>query len=206
MNNPYKLHISNHSAHFHIIDAIGENKRVLDVGCNDGYIGKLANKNNEFYGLDNFSPSVKIAKKIYKDAIVYDLDNLRQLPWIKKFDIMIFGDVLEHTKDPEKILKFFIKNYLNKNGVVIISLPNIANYQIRLQLLMGNFDSTDSGILDKTHLHFYTFKTARKLVFNSKLKVLRDIGGTRRFWWLIQILPFLKELLSINIVLICKYD
>lgn len=204
MNNPYKLTKTVYSTHSIIINTVGEKGIVLDVGCNDGYIGKDSHKDVVFYGLDYLLDSVVKAKKIYKDAYVYDLNNLQKLPWGIKFDTIIFADVLEHVIYPEKTLQFFVDNYLQSKGKVIISLPNIANWQIRSKLLFGNFDYTETGIMDKTHLHFYTFKSAKKLLEQNGLHVIDTFGGASFFGKIIAYLPWLKSLLATNIIYICE--
>jgi len=117
---------------------------------------------------------------------------------------LLFADVLEHLVDPEKTLLFFTNKYLKIHGHVILALPNIANWQIRLKLMIGKFDYTEIGILDKTHLHFYTFKTAKELASFANLKIISEFGGSSTFGGMIKKLPFLKGLLSNNIILLCR--
>jgi len=204
MSNPYALNLSSYSTHSIIINNIGKNKKVLDVGCNDAYIGKDSDPSNVFYGLDYLPESVNKAKKTYKDAMLYDLNNLKDLPWGITFDTLIFADVLEHVLYPEEALDFFVNNYLKKEGKVIISLPNIANWQIRFNLLLGRFNYTETGIMDKTHLHFYTFKTAKELIEKQGLIISNAYGGATFFGRIIKIAPFLKGLLATNIIYICE--
>lgn len=204
MSNPYKFNTSKYSTHSIINANIDTNKTVLDIGCNDGYIGKHSDSSNTFYGLDYLQESVDKAKEVYKDAMLYDLNNLKELPWNKKFDTLIFADVLEHVLYPDQVLDFFINNYLKKEGKVIISLPNIANWQIRLNLFFGKFDYTETGIMDKTHLHFYTFKTAKELIQKQDLSISNIYGGATFFGKIIRKAPFLRGLLSTNIIYICE--
>lgn len=201
MNN-YKLCSFKYSTHTLFSKIIGNKKMVLDVGCNDGYLAKLADKSNIFYGLDNSKPSVGKAKRFFKDVAFYDLNNLQKLPWKLKFDVIVFGDVLEHVYFPQKVLKFFLSNYLKKGGTAVISLPNIANWQMRLSLLVGKFNYSEVGILDKTHLHFYTFKTARELVVSAGLTIKKEYGTALFFGPIIEKAPFLKELLSTSIIIV----
>lgn len=205
MENQYKLNISKYSTHKIILDHIGKNKIVLDIGCNDGYIGKMSDKSNIFYGLDVSKESIINTKKIYKDAIVYNLNKLEKLTWDKNFDLIIFGDVLEHVLYPEDVLKYFVKYYLKENGILIVSLPNVANFSVRLKLLFGNFDYTETGILDKTHLKLYTDKTARELFNKCDLKVMQFFGGSSNFGFIINRLKLLKFLLSYNIIYILRH-
>lgn len=116
----------------------------------------------------------------------------------------MFADVLEHLLFPEQVLKYFVYNYLKENGQVIISLPNVANWQVRLNLLFGKFNYTDRGIMDKTHLHFYTFKTARELIFKNNLEIINVFGGATFFGPIIKMFPVLNSLLATNIITIVK--
>jgi len=201
MKNPYKLNLSKHSTHNIIQEMIGENKKVLDVGCNNGYMAQISNRSNRFYGIDYSREVIKKAEKYCVDVSVYDLNHLQKLPWNIKFNVIIFADVLEHVLYPDRVLLYFTKKYLKKNGRIIISLPNIANWQIRLNLLLGRFNYLETGILDKTHLHFYTFKTAKEFVIENGLKILRVESGSSTFGPIIKFFPFLKSLLTTSIIL-----
>jgi 2-polyprenyl-3-methyl-5-hydroxy-6-metoxy-1,4-benzoquinol methylase len=79
------------------------------------------------------------------------------------FDVIVFGDVLEHLSDPQQVLQD-IKPYLNENGILVLSLPNIALWRIRIALLFGKFEYSDRGVLDRTHLRFFTLQSAQALV------------------------------------------
>jgi len=199
--NPYMLRLSKHSTHKLIIDLVGRDRTVLDVGCNSGYIGASAHRSNTFYGIDYLPGTAAKAKKIYKDAAVYDINTLEPLPWKKRFDAIILADVLEHLNDPERALAYLTKKYLAPGGEVIISLPNVANWSIRLKLLLGKFNYTETGILDQTHLHLYTFQSAKQLVKTSGLHTKRELGGTSFFGPLIRILPMFRGALAHEIVL-----
>jgi len=200
--NPYALNTSKYSTHNIIARNIGRNKVILDVGCNDGYLGRISHKSNTFYGLDYLDDSVLKAKEFYKDALVFDLNYTEKLPWDLKFDIIVFADVLEHVLYPEKVLGFFVDEYLKDGGRVIISLPNVANWQVRLQLFFGKFEYQETGILDKTHLHLYTFRTATQLAESCGLVVKKRVGGASFFGPILSLLPFLRSLLTTNIILV----
>lgn len=199
----YQLCTSKYSTHQIIKQLVSFGKTVLDIGCNNGYLGKFINHGNIFYGLDNSKESVSKAKTKYQKAINYDLNSVKKLPWNIKFDIIIFADVLEHLIDPEKTLKFFINHYLKRGGEIIISLPNIANWEIRLNLILGRFEYRDCGILDKTHLHFYTFKSAGEMAISLGLKINKEIGTSLFFGGVIKTFPVLKKILSTEIILVC---
>jgi len=122
-------------------------------------------------GIEIDKESAQIAKKYCKDVIVGDIETMDSLPYPEEyFDVIIFGDVLEHLKDPLSVLKK-LKKYLNKNGYIICSIPNIAHIYVRLNLLFGRWEYQDTGILDKTHLRFFTKKTAIKLIEDAEYKI-----------------------------------
>jgi len=88
-----------------------------------------------------------------------------------KYDAVVFSDVLEHLNDAGKVFRQS-RDILNKGGKVILSLPNVAYFENRLRVLMGNWDYTDVGILDHTHIRFYTLKTAQYLIADAGLKIV----------------------------------
>jgi 2-polyprenyl-3-methyl-5-hydroxy-6-metoxy-1,4-benzoquinol methylase len=203
-SNQYRLNLARYSTHNIIKRNLGKKKIVLDVGCNDGYLGLISNETNDFYGLDYSEDSIKKAEVVYKKAIKHDLNKMERLPWDLKFDSIIMADVLEHLFFPEKVLEFFIGNYLKKKGEIIISLPNVANWQTRMGLFFGNFTYTDNGILDKTHLHLYTKKTAAIFIESCGLKIIKKEYSSNKFGNIIKILPFLSGLLGFNLIFICQ--
>jgi len=185
-----------------LLERLPQGKDILDIGCNDGFFGRKS-LNNRFWGLDIDPEALEVAHNHYMGTLEYDLNDCKPLPWEKKFDVIIFADVLEHVIDPPKVLKYFTYNYLSPTGVVLISLPNIANWQPRLNLLFGRFDYTSTGIMDSTHLHFYTYKTAISLVSVCNLCNIKVFFGADVFGPFIKLFPFLRNLLSTNIILEC---
>ncbi len=203
MANPYSLSPGKYSTHSLLAAWIGKNKKVLDVGCNTWYLWSLCDNSCIFYGLEYMDEAVQIARKSYTNVMQYNLEELKELPWEMKFDVIVFADVLEHVKNPRDILAFFRK-YLADNWKIIISLPNVANWQVRFQLLFGNFDDTETGIMDKTHLHYYTFASTKKLLKDAHLDEIRSYGGASFFWPIIDIFPFLNGLLATNVIIEAK--
>lgn len=190
--------------HSIILNNIWENNLVLDIGCNKWYIWLNADKTNQFYWLEYDNEAIKEAKKFYKDARQYNLNDLVDLDFgIEKFNVIIFADVLEHVLFPEKVLEFF-KKYLKDDWQIIISLPNIANWQIRLNLLFWKFDYTETWIMDKTHLHLYTFKSAKNLVLDTWFEIIKSYWWASFFWPIIKVFPFFRNILSTNIIFILK--
>ncbi len=204
VKNPYSMDVSRYSTQSAIVRVIGKNKSVLDVGCNEGYLGEHSDDSNHFFGIDYMESAVAIAKTRYEDAVVYDLNTSLDLPWDRRYDVIVFADVLEHVLFPEVVLRFFVKKYLEKNGTVIISLPNIGNWRIRASLLFGRFEYSETGILDRTHLHLYTFRAGHQLVESCGLELENEFCGASFFGPFIKLFPILSRLLSTNMILVCR--
>ena len=103
--------------------------------------------------------------------VVANLD--RELPLLEgPFDVIVYADVLEHLVNPLRVL-FELDRRLAPEGFVIVSVPNIAHLYIRLLLLFGRFDYIDRGILDRTHLHFFTARSLSTFIADAGLVVER---------------------------------
>ena len=140
------------------LDLIGEHKTVLEFGCATGYFSQmLSAKGCTITGVEINANAAKLAEQYCTKVIVADLDftPLDEILSGQTFDVAVFGDVLEHLRDPWNILKN-LKNYLNPGGFIVASIPNIAHGAVRLSLLQGNFNYQQYGILDNTHIRFFT--------------------------------------------------
>ena len=165
----------------YLLNFVPAGSKVLDVGCNGGQFGKklIADKGCSVFGVDISSNAIMEAKKHLDAARVMDIEQ-ESLPFKdEKFDIIVFGDVLEHLVNPEKVLIDFKKN-LSPNGKVLVSLPNVANISVRFRLLVGKWEYRPSGILDETHLRFYTLKSMKRLFAKCGFKI-EEIVATPGF-------------------------
>ncbi len=149
---------------------------VLDVGCGfattSAEIEKLGNR---VTGIElNGDAAVKASSRL--TAVVQsdlgDLGGVAARLGSAMFDVVMFADVLEHLPDPLPVLRDYLR-FLRPGGSVIVSLPNVALWSVRLMLLAGRFDYADSGVLDRTHLRFFTRTTAKALVADAGLRVVR---------------------------------
>ena len=139
---------------------------ILEIGCASGVMGEaLKNKNKTifYFGIDYDINSLNIARSKLDQVQLFDFnkEDYNKFDEIinRKFDYIIYADVLEHLLYPIDIINYF-KKYLEPNGQVIISIPNIAHISVIKQLLFKiDFQYQDEGILDRTHLHFYTKKS-----------------------------------------------
>ncbi len=145
-------------------------KRSLEFGCGCGGFSALLKKalGVEAWAVEIEQQSAKIASQNLDKVINSDaLESLDKLPQ-NYFDCIIFFDILEHLIDPYNLLNE-VKTKLTTNGVIVASIPNVRYYRTFIKFVLhGNWDYEDHGILDKTHLRFFTYKSIRKM--------MRDLG------------------------------
>ena len=140
---------------------IGEGKRVLDVGCASGYFARLLQKSGcQVTGIDANPEALESARAGCSHTILADLDAVPLLPLLDgvTFDVIAFGDVLEHLHDPLRLLDQ-ARGALAEGGYIVASIPNIAHGAIRLSMLSGRFDYQEFGLLDESHVRFFTAKS-----------------------------------------------
>lgn len=154
-----------------IVRLIKNKQTILDVGCYMGALGEYLIKNcqSKVYGIDINKEAINYAKTRLSDARVCNIET-ENITYKNKFDLIIFGDVIEHLRNPEEILNK-IKENLKENGGIIVSVPNVANIETRFNLLRGKFEYTNTGILDKTHVHFYTKNSLQSLLEKNGFKI-----------------------------------
>jgi 2-polyprenyl-3-methyl-5-hydroxy-6-metoxy-1,4-benzoquinol methylase len=149
-----------------------KSKSVLDVGCSSGYLGqhiKSSLKNISVDGIEIDKKDRNLAKKYLNNVYNLNIEKTKEInKIIKKYDVIIFADVLEHTSKPKEILNELSKK-LNPNGQILLSIPNITHQSVILELLSGQWNYENSGILDKTHLHFFDYNEAIKLLEDNNL-------------------------------------
>lgn len=149
-------------------------KKFLDVGCSTGYFGDFI-KNYAKVTVDGIEISKdKIeAKKVLNNVFSFDLDSEWPSSFTKnKYDYILFGDVLEHLKNPRLTLEKS-KKLLNSGGYIFVSVPNIAHISTRLELVNGSFEYEDTGILDNTHLQYFTLKTFTNIVKEAGYNIVK---------------------------------
>lgn len=155
---------NNNDSHSIIINNINfSGNTILDVGCGVGYIGRKIKELGKctIDGIEVDKDAFNIAKKYYDNVFnfsIEDTDNSDYKKFFsdnKKYDYIIFADLLEHLIDPGKILALLYPK-LKENGKMIISIPNISHIDIISNLINGNFNYNETGILDSTHLRFFT--------------------------------------------------
>jgi len=158
---------NDNTSHAILIRLAGRSKNVLDVGCARGYLGDILIRqfNCAVSGIEADPAAAQIARQVYRDVAVGDVEDLNLFERLRHrpFDVIIFGDVLEHMRQPERVLRA-ARAHLQADGYVLISLPNVVTLRLRWRFLRGQFEYTDQGIMDRTHLRFFTLKTARDMI------------------------------------------
>jgi 2-polyprenyl-3-methyl-5-hydroxy-6-metoxy-1,4-benzoquinol methylase len=147
------------------LDLIGNNKRVIDFGCATGYFAQFLKQRGCYVvGVELNPEAAKMAEHYCDEVFVADLDfvSVPEILRDQKFEVAVFGDVLEHLRDPWRVLEE-TRQLLQPGGFVVASIPNIAHGAVRLSLLQGHFEYADLGLLDNTHLRFFTRKTVQEL-------------------------------------------
>ena len=171
---------NSNSTHAKIVELVGHDKRVLDVGAATGYLAEvLGGRGCRVTGVELDPEAARRAESFCDRVIVGDveaLDLARELGG-ETFDVIVFGDVLEHLKDPLETLKR-LKPFLGPEGRVVASIPNIAHGSVRLALMQGKFEYRPLGLLDDTHLKFFTRESVERL-FEAAGLVITDLGRTR---------------------------
>lgn len=169
---PYAIKRSLYSSHYYAARLVGTNQRVLEIGCGDGAFGaELIRAGNRVVGVDKapgVSPDTGYASVIEADPESGLRDALRRSG--EEFDRIVVFDMLEHLRDPNKLLRE-LRTQLASRGKLIISAPNAVNVTVRLMVLFGKFSYSNRGILDWSHLRFFSRKTIRKLLEQSGYRV-----------------------------------
>ena len=164
--------------------------RLLDVGCGAGDNARSLRKHSQRIDVVGITASLRecsVAEKYMSQCIVADIETgpPPSLP-TNSFDCIIFSHILEHVRDPHLVLARFLP-LVKEGGQVLIAVPNIAFFRSRWQLVRGRFEYTTSGIFDETHLRFFTYNTADKLILrdiNDLVLVEKGVSGSVPLWFL----------------------
>jgi 2-polyprenyl-3-methyl-5-hydroxy-6-metoxy-1,4-benzoquinol methylase len=162
---------SSHSLIAGHLQGLPPRSKVLDVGTASGTLARMCqNGSLRLFGIEPNPDWARIASPLYEKIFVGSVQDAED-ELLAGFDAVVLGDVLEHLSMPEVTLQKLVR--LQSPGTLfIVSVPNIANLWIRLNLLVGRFDYSDRGILDRTHLRFFTRKTLTELLKSTNLEIL----------------------------------
>ena len=152
-------------------------ENVLEIGSGSGAtLGWIKSKwpSCRTIGIDGHEGVRAELSEVADQVIIQDLDN--PLENLGTFDLILALDVLEHLKNPDIVLLSLVK-MLSPTGTIIVSVPNVARISVAMRLMFGKFEYADSGIMDKTHLRFFTAESAVKLMNLAGIEVLQGAGS-----------------------------
>ena len=147
-------------------------RRVLDVGCGTGVLGSALKEGHpERYvaGITHSEVEAQRGRELLDRVLIADLEtcDFRELG---EFDCVICSHVLEHLRNPAEVLAR-LRAVLAVDGMVLIALPNVLYWRQRLQFLIGRFRYTEGGLMDNTHVVFFDWMTAQRLVERAGLRL-----------------------------------
>lgn len=158
------------TSHGLLLELVGGGRRVLDAGCATGYLAEaLVARGCRVSGVEYVPEAAEKARPHLERLLVGNLDELDLVAEFGEgaFDVLVFGDVLEHLRDPAEVLRRALP-LLVPGGSVVLSVPNVAHGSLRLALLQGRWRYTETGLLDRTHIRFFTR--------TSLVELLREAG------------------------------
>jgi len=167
------------TSHTLVVELCGSGRRILDVGCSTGEVAEaLTGEGNEVWGVEIDREAADKASGHVVRLVVGDVEQMDLIAEFGRasFDIVVFADVLEHLKDPVAVLRR-VRPLLAADGCIIASIPNVAHGAVRLALLKGRFEYRELGLLDDTHLRFFTRASVGQL-FDSAGYVPTDVRQT----------------------------
>lgn len=148
--------------------------RVLDVGCGFATTSaRIQSLGNEVTGIDSSAEAEPIAKTRISRFVLADVESADAIDIGEPFDVLIFADVLEHLAWPVSTLKKYLR-WLKDDGSVIVSLPNVGLWSVRFAHLAGRWEYAETGVIDRTHLRFFTRSSAKWMLREAGLAPVKS--------------------------------
>ncbi len=167
----FEIDLGSESTHARVVSLVGSDRRVLELGPATGYMTRvLRERGCTVVGIEIDPTSAEQAAQYCERIIVGDLEalDLEAELGSDRFDVIVAADVLEHLKDPLAALQT-LKRFLLPGGFFVLSLPNVAHGSVRLALMAGHFRYQKLGLLDDTHLRFFTRESVSELLDEAEL-------------------------------------
>jgi len=176
-------------------------RKILELGVGDASLTRrLFEAGAKVDGIELNVLSAELARPYCRNIVVDDLDELRSVEVRERYDLVIAADVLEHLRDPQLVLSE-MRSLVRPGGRLVVSIPNVANVYVRLNVVLGRFPYHTKGILDRTHLHFFTLKSAERLLTDSGWVVTeRDVTAIP----LLVVFPFLGKPVFRPVTALCR--
>lgn len=177
-------------------------KRVLDIGCGEGVFSAQLKNDSEKWGIElNSAASLEAAKKLYKVINKKFEDSLDQLP-NKYFDLVICNDIIEHLPDHDHFFES-IKQKITDDGCIIGSIPNVRYFENLAEVLLKkDWHYQDEGILDRTHLRFFTERSILRTFKEHGFRIEKFYGVNKARFFPLTIARIIKAILLYSIVML----
>lgn len=149
--------------------------RILEIGCGNGNTGALAlsmNKCGSYIGVELHEAAALNAQEKISQVIVGDIEKVELSFEDNSFDVLILSEVLEHLVDPWNVLRKLYR-YMKPGALILASSPNVSHYRIILMLLRGEWNLTDDGVMDRTHLRWFTPDSFAEMFESTGYSVLK---------------------------------
>lgn len=157
-----------------IFKRIPTGSTILDVGVGSGALGQMVQTNNvgPIDGVDIDRRMLERARPFYRNLFKADIDAVDPLKiWDRRrYDVIVVADIIEHLKDPARAVKL-LSQVLTPDGKMLFSVPNATYLGLICELASGNFRYNDEGLLDKTHLRFFSFDSLTQMINQSGLRI-----------------------------------
>ncbi len=154
---------------------ISRNSRILDIGCGHGLLGKYLQStlDAEVTGVEIIESCYIEAKSVLNNAIYGNIETMNLDILGNNYDYVIFSDSLEHLINPGETL-FRVSSLLKDNGHLLISIPNVQNFRVTVPLVFrGSWEYKDEGLMDKSHLRWFTESSISSLVEDNGYKIIK---------------------------------
>lgn len=157
--------------HSKLLALVPDGARVLDVGCSSGYLARaLVARGCTVVGIERDPLAAATARDVCETVLVGDVETMDLALPAGTFDVILCGDLIEHLHDPDGLL-VRLRPLLAQGGTLVLTTPNVANWAMRLGLLVGRWRYTERGILDRTHLHLFTRATLVETVQRAGYRI-----------------------------------
>ncbi len=146
---------------------------ILDIGCGCGDTAQIIKRARKWIWIEGITfneREAEASKHIFDGIHVFDIEKTSPLDIFERdtFDCLLFSHILEHLRDPPSVIFNFLP-IVKSGGCIVAAVPNVLEWRTRAKLMLGKWEYADAGIFDRTHLRFYTYKTAFAELFGPFL-------------------------------------
>ena len=147
-------------------------RRILDIGCGTGRLGKILKERQSCHvtGITHSAEEARAARASLDEVLEIDLERFATLEKGPGFDVLVLSHILEHLRSPEVLLPRMLQQAV-AGAIVIVALPNVLWWRQRFEFLLGRFRYSESGLMDRTHVHFFDWDEAIRLLRTSSLAI-----------------------------------